>query len=115
MDAAVVPGHLVPAEVVGEDEDDVGSGSGGRGQPSEGQHGEAGPQHGHRSLHTHVYTCPWSHVSLVTRVTSHKCSWSQGMLQNTGGGHNWSLHTEENFAPGRKQRLCGLGWSGSCW
>ena len=73
VDAAVVPGHLVPAEVVGEDEDDVGSGSGGRGQPSEGQHGEAGPQHGHRSLHTHVYTCPWSHVSLVTRVTSHTC------------------------------------------
>ena len=71
MDAAVVPGHLVPAEVVSEDEDDVGSGSGGRGQPSEGQHGEAGPQHGRRSLHTHVCTCHWSHVSLVTWVTGH--------------------------------------------
>ena len=58
MDAAVVPGHLVPAEVVREDEDNVGSGSGGRGQPSEGQHGEAGPQHGRRSLHTHVCTGP---------------------------------------------------------
>ena len=58
VDAAVVPGHLVPAEVVSEHEDDVGSGSGGRGQPSEGQHGEAGPQHGRRSLHTHVCTGP---------------------------------------------------------
>ena len=109
MDAAVVPGHLVPAEVVSEHEDNVGSGSGGRGQPSEGQHGEAGPQHGRRSLHTHVCTCPKSHVSLVTHVT---VVTGPGMVQNTGAGHNWSLHTEENFAPGRKQRVCGLGWSG---
>ena len=66
MDAAVVPGHLVPAEVISEHEDDVGSGSGGRGQPSEGQRGEAGPQHGRRSLHTRA------HGSLITQVSSHK-------------------------------------------